>query len=350
MSQNVTDAEIAQELEAVVPLIYFYNYVIVGTTAMWAYDFLLTFGQEVSHIWTRNATGTSILFVLNRYLFLFYNVVNVLQTFLPNPGNSCNWIIDLSGILAAIVSGTSAGLLALRIFAIWNSAWGPFLLLLTLAVARIVLGLVRNFAYSTATTDDPLAGCSSVVVNDTLYTRFAAADNSLVLAFESIVFILTIIKTFSQVLQARRLQLANGLSYFLLRDGTIYYVPLLIETIAALVFTQVVIHGTNSTAVNDLQAFTAILFPKLQNMLVNRLVLSLRQANKTEMSVPALSSMHFTAENVFGNIGEPMSQFDDDDDSEDRTDALGGSEGEKELVELDLAARHDDSLPGSEKA
>lgn len=95
--------------------------------ALWAYDYLLTFDQEVSHIWSRPITGTAILFILNRYVFLVFNVLNVLETVLPNAGDSlyvpsspivlklitlaigrCIWVGGADNVLAAVTSATSA--------------------------------------------------------------------------------------------------------------------------------------------------------------------------------------------------------------------------------------------------
>ena len=64
---------------------------------------------------------------------------------------------------------------------------------------------------------------------------------------------------------------------------------------------------------------------RLQNVLVSRLVLSLRQANsstdKASINMPTLSSLHFSVDNVLGNIGEPLSQLEDEEDSDDQSNA-----------------------------
>lgn len=46
-----------------------------------------------------------------------------------------------------------------------------------------------------------------------------AADSSLLLGFDFLIFLLTIVKTISVVMESRRLKMEKGLSYYLLRDG-----------------------------------------------------------------------------------------------------------------------------------
>ncbi|KAF9065621.1 hypothetical protein BDP27DRAFT_1156480, partial [Rhodocollybia butyracea] len=51
-------------------------------TVLWFYDFLLTFPTEIQSIWSSRLTGTSILFILSRYGFLIYAVLQ-LPIYLP---------------------------------------------------------------------------------------------------------------------------------------------------------------------------------------------------------------------------------------------------------------------------
>lgn len=50
-------------------------------TAMWLVDFLYTLPMEWRAIWSRKRTGLSILFFLNRYLFLGYIICEITQSF-----------------------------------------------------------------------------------------------------------------------------------------------------------------------------------------------------------------------------------------------------------------------------
>lgn len=45
------------------------------------YDFLITFGREVDHIWRQKLTGATALFILMRYAHFFDAIVVMLEIF-----------------------------------------------------------------------------------------------------------------------------------------------------------------------------------------------------------------------------------------------------------------------------
>ncbi|KAI0794723.1 hypothetical protein C8Q74DRAFT_1163584, partial [Fomes fomentarius] len=45
---------------------------------LFIYDTLLTFGREVDCFWRGRITGARILFLANRYIFLFYTVFRLI--------------------------------------------------------------------------------------------------------------------------------------------------------------------------------------------------------------------------------------------------------------------------------
>ncbi|KAI1786014.1 hypothetical protein LXA43DRAFT_1099613 [Ganoderma leucocontextum] len=61
-------------------LIAEYDSGIVGNCVQWAafalivYEYLITFAVEVELFWRKDVNGASILFFLNRYVVLFYNL------------------------------------------------------------------------------------------------------------------------------------------------------------------------------------------------------------------------------------------------------------------------------------
>ena len=46
-------------------------------TVLVLYEFLITFGAEVNLFWRKRFTGASILFFINRYVVLFYNLFSM---------------------------------------------------------------------------------------------------------------------------------------------------------------------------------------------------------------------------------------------------------------------------------
>ena len=47
-------------------------------SAMFIYEFLITFGEEVDLFWTNRMTGATVLFFLNRWIVMFFTWYDVL--------------------------------------------------------------------------------------------------------------------------------------------------------------------------------------------------------------------------------------------------------------------------------
>jgi len=104
-------------------------------------------------------------------------------------------------------------------------------------------------------------------------------------------------------LRRNRSHQPRGISYLLLRDGTLYFVPVTI--LAAIVVYCAVKIDNNSS----IQVITAFFFPPLQNICVNRLVLSLRSTAAAEdfhHSTYGPSTYTFSSGAVLANIGAPL--------------------------------------------
>ena len=59
--------------------------------ALLAFEYLITFGQEVELLWKRKLTGASVLFFFNRYLILlswFFNGFSIIDSDDVGPSNS----------------------------------------------------------------------------------------------------------------------------------------------------------------------------------------------------------------------------------------------------------------------
>ncbi|PIL35282.1 hypothetical protein GSI_02007 [Ganoderma sinense ZZ0214-1] len=63
------------------------DYMDVTTMVVVVYDYLITFGVEVDLFWRKEITGASIVFFLNRYLILAYNLIR-LPTWFPLSGST----------------------------------------------------------------------------------------------------------------------------------------------------------------------------------------------------------------------------------------------------------------------
>ncbi|KAH7870668.1 uncharacterized protein C8R40DRAFT_638403 [Lentinula edodes] len=64
------------------------NYVVVAGSTLWIAEFIETLPTEIDSIWVnRKTTGTSMLFLMNRYMFLLGLIFQALRVL---PGNGTN--------------------------------------------------------------------------------------------------------------------------------------------------------------------------------------------------------------------------------------------------------------------
>ena len=52
---------------------------LIGIAALTFYDYILSFTQEVQCIWHRKFSWITVLFIVNRYLFLVYRILMTLE-------------------------------------------------------------------------------------------------------------------------------------------------------------------------------------------------------------------------------------------------------------------------------
>ncbi|THG97755.1 hypothetical protein EW026_g4307 [Hermanssonia centrifuga] len=76
MSQALSDSSLVAALQAEVNA----NYLIFGTTALTAYEYVITIKQEVNMVWRRKWILTTWIFMANRYLLIGNMLLAVIPT------------------------------------------------------------------------------------------------------------------------------------------------------------------------------------------------------------------------------------------------------------------------------
>ncbi|KAH9848729.1 hypothetical protein C2E23DRAFT_738700 [Lenzites betulinus] len=168
-------------------------------SALLAYDHLLTFSGEVQFVWGRKFSGATVIFLLNRYITLFNKILLPISTFWwPNQTDkNCAAPIILTEIFTVIAYFVVAVFSALRVYAIWNKDWRPFLLVLVIALTVPATNMVL--------TERSIVSIST---------------HSCAIAADLLVLVLTWIKTYEIKKLASSLRSEATFSTLLLRDGT----------------------------------------------------------------------------------------------------------------------------------
>ncbi|KAJ3805350.1 hypothetical protein F5876DRAFT_17795, partial [Lentinula aff. lateritia] len=245
-------------------------------SALWIADHIETLPTEFRSIWKRKMTGTSVLFLINRYMFFLFLV---LQAVFNLPGNGtdkqCQAETTMALVCETIALIATNALFALRVYAIYNKN-------------KVILGITLVFIISKFGLDIlSMVVKKSISTIGSQYQEFSrcggTASNSfleqlaivfLILGYDIFIFMLTAIKTMQHAVEMQRLG-EPGITQVIIRDG---------------------------------QYCTTI----LPNLLISRLMLNLRtysEPGNTTISKGQqthVSSLNFASNQMLGNIGAPL--------------------------------------------
>ncbi|KAJ3898029.1 hypothetical protein F5879DRAFT_1071134 [Lentinula edodes] len=221
------------------------NYAEAAVTTLCVADYIETWPREFSSIWKRKLTGTSVLFLVNRYILLLFVIIQAIYGF---PGN-----------------GTDEQCQAL----ITTNAFAFIISRFTLDIWSTVLGV------GVSTIGSPfqnLSRCGLSGNNVDQYTQLDLAIPLLALGYDIFIFILTAIKTVQHSLEMQRLN-QSSITQIIIRDGTLYFLLMLVVAIILGIFNVV---SLKSGKFNNFEDFVAPFFDILPNLLISRLMLNLR--------------------------------------------------------------------------
>ncbi|KAJ3532388.1 hypothetical protein NM688_g7430 [Phlebia brevispora] len=270
-------------------------YVIYATTALAAYEYVITFSQEVSLCKQRR--------------------IHRERGCIPTA-----WIFDFFELAPYVIT---AAFSALRVYAIWDGNIPAALTVMTLSLVPVAINIYTFSRTSVFWAIDPVIGpyCSyllqlphtqifyrgsleslhPMVLVLTPFSVSLGARISLILA-DLTVIVLTWFKTFHHTRAAARIGATVSLSGTLLRDGSVYFIVLLVFNIAQILVRSIPSLQTISPI------FTAI--DILSPILLSRFLLSLRQAvtplsaPEDETNVSTLSVFGFRTPTIVGDMGE----------------------------------------------
>ncbi|KAJ3806519.1 hypothetical protein F5876DRAFT_27214, partial [Lentinula aff. lateritia] len=252
--------------------------------ALWTVDYIETLPTEFNSIWRKKSTGTSVLFLVNRYMFLLFIVMEVLQNF---PGNGtdmqCHTVNIITTVFQSVASVTTNVLFALRVYAIYNKNKVILGVTFVFIISRFVFDILSTvLAHGVSTTGllfQSFSRCGLEIGHENEYNHMLIVDlvqlviPFLTLGFDIFIFVLTAKKTVHHTVAMQRIG-QSSITHLIIRDGE----------------------------------HCRVLLP---NLLIGRLVLNLRTFPEpkntiTEGQQTHMSSLHFASNQMLGNIGAPL--------------------------------------------
>jgi len=308
------------------------NFCAVAATTLLLYDYAVTFPREVRCIWGRKFTWATVLFLLNRYLTLLNRVLMIVDMLpwqnLPQAtaDKTCESVLRLSEVVTIILELVSMSFSSLRLYAIWEK---DRRIMAVIALLGLVPPGINMFYYTTLTivsTPPPFVGCGEYVSLTTEQSNIIAYFNVVfAIVSDAVVLILVWLRTYTIMREISKFGDGPHLSTLLLRDGTIYFVSLLILNVVNLIAIRFQSFGS-------VPALTSV----LSSILISRFFLDLREVylsgdpgSSTTLSSKMSEPCFATAA---GNLGAPLATL---VDSEGRYDWTHDDEDEGPRISND---------------
>ncbi|RPD69111.1 hypothetical protein L226DRAFT_575891 [Lentinus tigrinus ALCF2SS1-7] len=267
-----------------------------GTTFL-VYEYLITFGQEVKLFWRGKWTGASILFFLNRYLALISYILII-----------CSLLVKGEAAISWIQFLPWAAFSALRAFALSGKNLILSIFVFLLGITPLAVNFVQ-YGFDLDGYNDPTFGCSAGVdLTPSMAKRRLYVPSELTIASRGTLMAADLILLCVTWYTLPRRNLVNldssrnllSFTTVLLRDGTIYFVVLLILNILHLVFTLISVVGAF-----DPVSFVTEFTEPATAVLVSRFLLDLQSANQDALKLDSRDPLNSDNQD-FSGISETL--------------------------------------------
>ncbi|EPT01324.1 hypothetical protein FOMPIDRAFT_1023260 [Fomitopsis schrenkii] len=277
-----THVEVKPELASIFVAIYLdlENCFYFSATALVTYDYFLTLDREIAYVWRAKQSLATLSFYGFRYPALF-NITILLLIRMSWPGLQSNWscnileLVQLAVDIVIIVSSTVFA--ALRVYAMFNRSRLLFCLVLLSGLMNpaLLLYIITSRSLRTLDAYGKLGACMLTIIGDDWsYEKWMIGARVASLVSDSIVLVLTFVKTFKKAhWRDRRIDdVRPTLMGILLRDTVLCFSFLCIVNIIGIAT------GRIKEFIAIWQAWTAA----LTTILFSRLALDLRELSAAE--------------------------------------------------------------------
>ncbi|KAI0794601.1 hypothetical protein C8Q74DRAFT_1249696 [Fomes fomentarius] len=272
------------------------NYCVYSASALFIYDYIVTFSDEVRLFWGRRWTGATLLFFLNRYVSLGYYAVALIS--LPAPHLSCIAVENATEILEVFPYLVWAAFSALRAFAL-SRRYVLSTLVFLLSIVPVALNLTDFYGLTTTTVTSGVCESADRITPKEIKGFTIASRGSLILAD-----LILIVTTYVMLSRNTTSLSVDSFAGVLVRDGTLYFICLLIINILHLTFTILSIAETAEST-----SFAIIYSEPLTAILISRFLLNLQAVNHQALHLDSLSDRSISQnhtlvfEHVVGSLG-----------------------------------------------
>lgn len=261
----------------------------LAITALFFYDYVLTLSREVQYVWQRRFSGVTALFVLNRYAVMSGRLVRLIQLqswhgyTVETADHLCTIAWRWSEISTIVMYMSAASFSALQAYAMYGRDKRILSLIMIIGTINPIVNLGFDATVSFLANGPPTIGCAQKsALGERINLIFFISGSVLTLIFEAAVFAL-IWRRFADVLSTmRRSNIKTPFTTLLWRDGSIYFVTLVVLTTLNLLSIFPSLQNLNVPALAD----------TLASICLSRYVLHLRETGLT--GGPSNTSLHLS--------------------------------------------------------
>ncbi|KAJ7207201.1 hypothetical protein GGX14DRAFT_567756 [Mycena pura] len=268
-----------------------------GCFAVLFFDYFLTLADEVEHMWGAKKTIMFYIFLVNRYCPMAFCIITLFayfshlwthellsSTWRLSPSTSCNRFAIVEWLQTLLIVVPAEVVLILRVFALTNRNKHLFAFLFAIVLAECIIVF---YAMSLPGTNDAL-DLPRIAIDAfhvcILYSepRMDTAYLATTIAFDSIVFAITLFCTLSDAASARASSILQAIRW----DGTLYFCVILsgnVVWMALAMYARPGLKFMNSQCVFPITVLplTKKHYPRpsmyLTSIMINRLTLSVRK-------------------------------------------------------------------------
>ncbi|TDL23993.1 hypothetical protein BD410DRAFT_131621 [Rickenella mellea] len=187
--------------------------------ALFYFEYVITLGDEIEHVWLRKKTLPSILYLINRYLLVFGYIFLSLALWSPtwqNTGSLCAHFVKYEGVLTTTAIFVSELIMTLRTYALYERSKTVVFGLGLILIAQLIYSSVLISTGKPIVIPKNPAFNPCVLDGDHHMGRWAQTLGVIPLIFDAVVLVLTI---------GRLVKINRGVPTMkiLLRDGVIYF-------------------------------------------------------------------------------------------------------------------------------
>ncbi|KAL4073434.1 hypothetical protein J3A83DRAFT_4411168 [Scleroderma citrinum] len=258
------------------------------------YDYILTVSREIELFWRRpKRSWAFVFFVANRYITILGQIIQVIYTFLSPTIRSyytrCDSLLLMIQVVMFVVQLIGGAIMTMRVYALYHNSRPVLIFLLALMFVASIIGCWAIF--SNGFTPSGLTvlsvpqlqstggvGCSSGAYLSSEQAVYMAAAWSGQLAFDVVVFLLTLVRS----LRIRK-EGSRSIVDILLRDGSLYFAVMCGANVVNIIVLLI--------ATNSVKAVACTFVNVISSTLVSRLMLNLRDPGVTDLTSLALYSL-----------------------------------------------------------